>query len=126
MITAAGRICLSFFFLFSALHAVSNWSEVAEDMGDHGIPGAEWLFLPVIVLMQVAGGLSLLIGFRARTGALLLIVQLAPMTLIYDAFWSRPFLMDLGLIGGLLMVMQHGAGRLSYDDHQKVKHARRT
>jgi uncharacterized membrane protein YphA (DoxX/SURF4 family) len=44
-------------------------------------------FLFMAIAVELAGGLSLLLGFRARWGALLLAAFLIPVTLIFHDFW---------------------------------------
>jgi putative oxidoreductase len=69
----------------------------------------------------VGGGLSVLLGYKARLGALLLIGFLIPATLIFHTNFSEPqqeiqFMKNLGLMGGLLMVVAFGAGPVSLDE----------
>ena len=72
------------------------------------------------VIFQLVGGLSLLLGYKVKIGALLLIIFLIPATLIFhnflaDASQVNAFLKNVGLIGGLLMVVYAGAGAASLD-----------
>jgi putative oxidoreductase len=74
----------------------------------------------------VLGGLSLLFGFKARFGALLLVIFLLAVTPIFHAFWSSPtdqvqmqtlnFMKNFALLGGLLFIMAFGPGPLSLDE----------
>jgi len=72
------------------------------------------------VVFEVAGGLSILFGFKARWGALALFMFLIPATLIFHTDFSDPnqigiFLKNLAIMGGLLMVASSGPGSLSMD-----------
>jgi putative oxidoreductase len=77
------------------------------------------------VAFLLFGGLSVLLGIRARAGAVLLILFLIPVTLIFHDFWncsgqdrvfqSINFMKNVGLGGGLLMVLGFGAGELGLD-----------
>jgi putative oxidoreductase len=79
------------------------------------------------VVLQLGGGLSLLIGIEAELGALLLSLFLIPVTVMYHPFWKRSgpdlvveadhFLSNLAIIGGLLAIVALGGGRLSVADH---------
>jgi len=76
--------------------------------------------------LALAGGLSLLLGYRARLGAWLLVVFLVPVTLMMHAFWavSDPalfsiqltlFVRNLLMLGAALFITHAGAGSLSLD-----------
>ena len=63
---------------------------------------------------------SLLLGYKVKLGSLLLILFLIPATLVFhnplaDPSQINSFLKNIGLIGGLLMVIYAGAGALSID-----------
>lgn len=119
-----GRICLSFIFIMSGLHKITNWSGTAAYMEANGmfwIP----LFLLGAMVFELSGGISLLLGFKTRIGAALLIVFLIPTTLIFHNFWADPpdqqqlqmimFMKNLAILGGLLVVFGFGAGPISLD-----------
>ena len=72
------------------------------------------------VIFQLLGSLSLLLGYKVKIGAALLIVFLIPASLIFhnptDPMQLNAFLKNLGLIGGLLMLIYTGAGAASLDE----------
>ena len=84
------------------------------------------LFFAGAVVFELAGGLSLLLGYKARLGALALFLFLIPVTLVFHSWWTYPdpkeqhvnmlfFLHNLTLMGGLLLFMTLGPGPLSLD-----------
>ena len=90
-----------------------------------GVPFAEFL-VPASGVLAFLGGLSVLLGWRARLGATMLIAFLVPVTLTMHAFWAvkdpmmaqmqfAMFMKNLGLIGGALLVAHLGAGPYSLD-----------
>ena len=90
-----------------------------------GVPSAN-ILVPVAGLVAAVGGLLVLLGFHARSGAWLLIVFLVPVTFFMHAFWtvSDPemraiqqanFMKNLALIGAALMMAYWGAGPGSVD-----------
>ncbi len=117
-----GRILLSFIFLWSVIGDLGSWSGRTAYMASEGMP-LPALFLAGAIALKAVGGVSLVLGYRARFGALLLLIFLVPTTLIFHAFWSVPqaqyasqlvnFQKNLGLMGGLLMVIALGPGRWS-------------
>ncbi len=117
-----GRILLSFIFLWSVFGDLGNWTGRTAYMASKGMP-LPALFLAGAVVLKLVGGIFLILGYRARLGALMLLVFLVPTTLIFHAFWSAPqaqyvsqlinFQKNLGIMGGLLMVIALGPGRWS-------------
>jgi len=126
--TLLGRVLLSIIFLMSGFGKIRDWPGTAEHMESYGMPLVPF-FLTGAIIFELAGGLSLLLGFRARVGALLLIVFLIPATIIFHAFWNVPdeqmrmqmiqFLKNLAIMGGLFVVLAHGAGPISIDGTSK-------
>jgi putative oxidoreductase len=75
-------------------------------------------------MMALLGGLSILLGYKARWGALLLIMFLVPVTVMMHNFWavSDPmakqmqmimFMKNVSMLGAALMIMHLGSGPLS-------------
>ncbi|PYR44477.1 MAG: DoxX family protein [Acidobacteria bacterium] len=92
---------------------------------EHGVPMAG-LLVPVSGLIALAGGLSVLFGYRARVGGALLAVFLVPVTFTMHNFWAAPdastfrlelllFLRNIVLLGCAVLVTKTGAGSLSLD-----------
>ena len=78
------------------------------------------LIAAVTVAFQLLGALSLILGYKIKLGSILLIVFLIPATLLFHNFIGDPsqinaFLKNVGLIGGLLMLINSGAGAVSLD-----------
>jgi len=94
-----------------------------------GVPFAEFL-VPASGVLAFLGGLSVLLGWRARVGAAMLVAFLVPVTLSIHAFWTvkdpmmaqiqfAMFMKNLGLLGGALLVAHLGAGPYSLDAHRE-------
>ncbi|MEO0868550.1 MAG: DoxX family protein, partial [Cyanobacteria bacterium J06642_11] len=72
------------------------------------------------ILFELLGGISLIIGYQAQIGAILLLVFLIPATLMFHNPIADPtqmiqFMKNLAIMGGLLMVVAFGAGPISLD-----------
>jgi len=124
------RILLSLPFLYSGIDKCWRWSAAQREVAASGLPWPT-LFHLVTVCVQLAGGLSLLIGIEARLGALLLFLFLIPVTIIYHPFWNRSgpdfvaeadhFLLNFAFMGGLLMIFALGSGGISVIDHSPTQ-----
>jgi putative oxidoreductase len=92
-----------------------------------GFP-APSLFLVGAIVLEIGGGLLLLSGFKARIGALMLIVFLIPATLIFHvASLGDPALVqtemiqifkNLAILGALVKFFADGAGAFALDNRQ--------
>ncbi len=100
-----------------------------------GVPFAEFL-VPASGVLAFLGGLSVLLGWRARLGAAMLAAFLVPVTLTMHAFWAvkdpmmkqiqfAMFMKNLGLLGGALLLMHLGAGPHSFDERRESARATR-
>jgi len=118
----AGRGLLSAIFLMSALGKLGNFQGTADMMAAKGFPIAP-LFLAGAIALELGGGLSVLAGFKARWGAVALIVFLIPTTLTFHNFWAYSgkelegqmihFMKNLAILGGLVMTWFFGSGPYS-------------
>lgn len=90
--------------------------------------GVPWphVLVPLAGLIGLAGGLSVMLGYRARVGAWLLILFLVPVTGMMHNFWAIKdpmmaqmqagfFVANLSRIGGALLIVYFGAGPFSID-----------
>jgi putative oxidoreductase len=86
--------------------------------------------VPLSGMIALAGGLSILLGYRARWGAWLIVLFLVPVTIIMHNFWAVTdpnaaqmqqimFMKNLSMLGAALMITHFGSGPLSLDDRKK-------
>ncbi|MGV2829725.1 DoxX family protein [Myxosarcina sp. GI1(2024)] len=128
-VALAARICLCLIFLKAGISHLLNFNGTVEMMAGNGLPVPN-ILLAFTVIFQILGGLSLLLGFKVRLGSILLIIFLIPATLVFhnpiaDPTQLNDFLKNIGLIGGLLMVIAAGAGALSIDGEKIITTSRR-
>ena len=118
-----GRALFALIFVASAAGDFS--SATIGEAAAHGVPLAT-LLVPLAGVIALVGGVSIMLGYRARFGALLLLVFLVPVTLCMHRFWglSDPqaammqqihFMKNLSLIGACLIIMHVGSGPYSLD-----------
>ncbi len=118
-VALAARVCLSIIFLKSGIGKIMGFDGLQQTLTSQNLPLVPVLAVGTIAFL-VAGGVSILLGFKTRIGAVLLVIFLIPTTLIFhnpivnSEEWNS-FLKNLGLVGGLLMLIYAGAGALSLD-----------
>ncbi|MEO1673201.1 MAG: DoxX family protein, partial [Cyanobacteria bacterium J06631_2] len=101
-------------FLWSGINKILDPNASLEKMSAQGMPLTSFLLVGAIAL-EILGGLSVLLGIKARWGAAMLVIFLVPATLIFHTDFSTEleqamFLKNLAMLGGLLMLIQHGGG----------------
>lgn len=117
------RLLLSAMFIISGLQKLTGYAGTAGYMEAMGV--ATWL-LPIVILVEVVGGIALLVGWQARTAAFLLagfslvsgfLFHLVPSFGMEDAMAAQAqvisFMKNVTIAGGMLMVVAFGPGRVS-------------
>ncbi len=117
----AARICLCLVFLKAGIGKIFGFAGTATMMANQGLPFPE-LLLVFTIAFQLIGSLSLILGYKVKIGSLLLILFLIPATLVFhnplmDPEQINAFLKNVGLMGGLMMVIYAGAGTLAIDSN---------
>lgn len=118
-----GRILFSAIFILAALGHFSR--DAIESATAYGMPLA-LILVPLAGLVALIGGVSVLVGYKARYGAWLLVIFLIPITIILHPFWQAPdellasiqqamFLKNLSLLGAALLITYFGSGPLSIE-----------
>lgn len=123
-IVLAARICLSLIFFNAGISHLTGFSGFVKLIGSQGLPLASVLAAGT-VFFQLLGAVSLLLGYKAKIGSVLLIIFLIPASVMFhnpiaDPSQINDFLKNIGLMGGLLMVIYAGSGALSIDGKKKL------
>jgi putative oxidoreductase len=116
-----GRVLLALMFVLAGFNKISTYSGVQGYMESVGVPGA---LLPVVIALELIGGLILMLGWHTRLTAFLLAGFTILATLIFhsnigDQTQFLFFMKNLSIAGGLLLVVSHGAGPYSVDNRQR-------
>ena len=130
MLSVLARIMIVAIFLMSAVaNKIPNFNGVAEMMGGKGLPQPKILLAGAIAFL-ILGSLSILLGYRGRTGAFLLLVFLAAATYYFHDFWKSPpderrdeviqFFKNVALMGTMLFIMANGTGPWSLSNRTKT------
>ncbi len=126
IVAVVGRIFLCTIFLLAAVgNKIPHFQAVAGFMAKEGVPAPQVMLAGAIVFL-IAGSLSVILGYKARIGAALLLIFLVLATYYFHDFWtfSDPqarqeqtiqFMTNLGLMGAMLLVIANGTGPMSLD-----------
>src|SRR4051794_18599361 len=127
-----GRILLCTIFLMSALgNKIPNFNAMAKVMAAQGIPAPQFMLVGAIVFL-IVGSLSVIVGYKARIGATLLLIFLVLATYFFHGFWKETdpkavqeqmihFMKNLSMMGAMLLVIANGPGPFSLDERAVPK-----
>ena len=121
--TPIGRLFLSMIFIFSGFTKITGYAATQGYMESMGVPG---MLLPFVIALELFGGIAILIGFKARLIALLFVGFNIVSALLFHQFWidesqMNPFMKNIAIAGGFLMIFVHGAGAYSIENSKTHK-----
>ncbi|HET7560956.1 MAG TPA: DoxX family protein [Rhodanobacteraceae bacterium] len=121
------RLALSLIFILSGIGKLMAYHATAAALGAHGIaPG----LLPLVIFVELGGGLAVLCGFLTRWAAAALLVFTVLAAVIFHnnfadhAQWIN-FMKNIAIAGGFLALTVHGPGGLSLDAWRKRRKQRK-
>jgi len=114
-----GRLFISMIFIFSGFSKITGYAATAGYMESVGVPS---ILLPLVIALELLGGIAVLIGFKARLISLLFVGFNIVSALIFHQFWNdesqmNPFMKNIAMAGGFLMIFAHGSGAYSIDNN---------
>ena len=124
-LTVLGRLLLGTIFFMAAVgNKIPHFSDVAKVMASVGIPAPGLMLVGAIVFL-VAGSVSVIVGYKARIGAVLLLTFLVLASYYFHPFWKLEgqaqqeqmiqFMKNLSMMGAMLFIVANGSGPMSLD-----------
>lgn len=116
---AVGRVFLATLFLASGLSKLGAAAATTAYIESAGLPLPALVYV-ITLVVEIGGGLLLLIGFQAKpVAAVLALFTVAAAAIFHSNFADQNqavhFLKNFAIAGGLLQVAVAGAGRFSFD-----------
>lgn len=113
----AGRILLSLIFILSGWSKISGYEATQGYMTSMGVPGQ---LLPLVIILELLGGLAIAFGLFTRWTALALAGFSVVSAVIFhsnlgDQAQFINFFKNLAMAGGFLILAANGPGALSLD-----------
>ena len=118
-----GRLFLAMIFIQSGLSKMSDYAATQGYMDAMGVSSA---LLPLVIVLEVLGGIAIVIGFKARLVALAmagfsLLSALLFHTNFSDETQTIMLMKNIAIAGGFLMIVAHGAGAYALDNRNAVQ-----
>jgi len=117
-----GRILISAIFIVAGFNKIPNFAGTAAFIASKGLPLSD-VGAAISILVELGGGLMVLIGWKPRLGACLLLLFTLFVTFIFHPFWTfepaamqnqmNNFMKNMAIIGALFYILAYGAGRFS-------------
>jgi len=107
-----GRVLLALMFVLAGYGKITGFDGTAGYIASKGLPLPQ-VGAAIAVVVELVGGLLLIVGWKARWVALVLAIFTAAATYFFHDFWHMTD--AAAVIGGMLMVWAMGPGRLSID-----------
>ena len=115
-----GRLLITFMFIMSGFSKMSNYSNTAAWMESLGVSGG---LLPIVIGLEIFGGIAILVGWQVRVISLLLagfciLTAIVFHTDFTDQNQMTQFMKNITIAGGFVFLVTHGAGNFSLDNRK--------
>jgi len=119
LISIAARLLMAQIFILSGWQKLTGFSGTEGYFSSLGIPLAG-VVTPLVILIELGGGLALLFGFKTRwVAAVIALFSVGAALIAHTNFADQGqvinFMKNLSIAGGLLMFVKYGAGAASID-----------
>lgn len=119
LVTLLSRILLSILFIPAGFGKLSAIGATGGYFASKGLPLPE-VTAVIVGLVELLGGLAVLVGFQTRYAAILLgLFTIGAALVAHLVPWDQAnqinFFKNLAIAGGFFVLAQHGAGALSID-----------
>jgi putative oxidoreductase len=122
-VVVLGRFFFAVIFLMAGANHFNK--QAIGYAASQGVPLAA-IAVPLSGVLAIAGGLSILLGYRTKLGAWPIVLFLVPVSLMMHKFWTVTdpmmaqiqmilFMKNVSMLGGALLITQFGAGPFSLD-----------
>ncbi|MDR7092747.1 DoxX family protein [Hydrogenophaga laconesensis] len=124
-----GRILLAILFVPAGFGKIAGFAGTVGYATAMGLPMPQ-VGVAIALVIELFGGLALLIGYRTRIAAIALAVFTLVASFFFHAYWAVPaeqqmmqqlmFFKNIAITGGLLAFAAFGAGAFSLDARSKA------
>ena len=113
-----GRILIALMFVTSGFSKIAGYAGTQGYMEAMGVPGA---LLPLVIIVELFGGLAVMLGWHTRIAAFLLAGFSLLSALLFHADFGDQmqmimFMKNISIAGGFLMIVALGGGAFSLDN----------
>ena len=126
MCVLVGRFLLGMYFIIPGIQKITDFENMSAYMQAHDVP-LIGVLLPLTILIQLAAGTALIVGFKGKLAAFILAGLTLVISIYMHDFWGmeegvarmhemQNFVKNMAIMGGLLVVAGLGTGKFSIDN----------
>lgn len=113
-----GRVLIAIMFVMSGLGKISGYAGTQGYMESVGVPG---ILLPLVIVLEVIGGIAIIVGWQTRLTALALAGFCVISAILFHANFADQiqmimFMKNIAIAGGFLFLVANGPGAYSLDN----------
>ena len=113
-----GRIMIAAMYVLSGFGKISGYADTQGYMESMGVPGA---LLPIVIVLEIVGGLAIVVGWQTRIAAFLLAGFTVISAIIFhgnlgDQAQFINFMKNIAITGGFLFLVANGPGAFALDN----------
>ncbi len=117
-----GRILIASIFVMAGIQKIFAYAGTQGYMQSMGVPGE---LLPLVILLELLGGMAIVIGWKTKWVALALAGFTIIAAVIFhsnfaDQMQSIMFMKDLAIAGGFVLLVAHGPGAYALDNARRA------
>ena len=118
-----GRILIALMFLIAGINKIPAYSGTQNYMDSMGVPGA---LLPLVISLEIIGGLAIIIGWQSRIVAFALAGFCILSAILFHSNLTDQndmilFMKNIAIAGGFLFIVAHGPGAFALDNFSTFK-----
>ena len=116
------RVFLGHIFLLAGVSKIGAYEGTQGYMDAMGVPG---MLLPLVILLEVGGGLAIIAGWQTKwTAVVLAAFSVVAAAIFHNNFGDQTqmilFMKNIAIAGGFLLLSAHGAGAYSLDNRRNT------
>ena len=114
------RIFLGHIFLLAGVSKINTYEGTQGYMDAMGVPG---VLLPLVILLEIAGGLMIIVGWKSKWASMALALFTVVAAAIFHSNFADQmqiilFMKNIAIVGGFLLLAVHGAGVYNLDNRK--------
>jgi len=114
------RIFLGHIFLLAGISKIGGYEATQGYMEAMGVSG---MLLPLVIALEILGGLAVIIGYQTRWASIALAgFTVLAAVLFHNNFADQTqmilFMKNIAITGGLMLLATHGAGAYSLENRK--------
>ncbi|WP_455210286.1 DoxX family protein [Kaarinaea lacus] len=119
------RVFLGHIFVLAGISKIGAYAGTQGYMNAMGVPGE---LLPLVIALEVIGGLAIIAGWQTKWAAMALAgFSVVAAAIFHNNFADQMqmilFMKNIAIAGGFLLLAVHGAGAYSLDNRRSTRTA---